>query len=174
MALRKLAGSGDLTTSALAIVISPGTALEGTPTVVNANGEREPTAKIPLLLAGLHAELPGGRRNPMAEAGSEISLSDELHAMVFSRGFLNSLSTGYLFFDADGEIIDCNTAAVELLGTEHDQILGHEWLELKSGAVREDGSPLPLDERPSMVSLRSGERCRDVMIGVDNPGQARR
>jgi len=110
----------------------------------------------------------------MVEAGSAISLNDELYSMVLSRSFLDSLSTGYLLFNADGEIIDCNSAAVEWLGTERNQILGREWYELKSGAVRENGSPFPHDEQPSMASLRSGEPSGDVMIGVDSPGQARR
>jgi PAS domain S-box-containing protein len=105
---------------------------------------------------------------------AEVNPHSELYSMVLSYGFLNSLSTGYLLFDADGEIIDCNKAAVNLLGTERDQLMGRTWYESKSGAVHEDGSPFPSDEQPTMVTFRSGEPVADVMIGVNNPKAARR
>lgn len=110
----------------------------------------------------------------LTKVKAEVNTHSELYSMVLSYGFLNSLSTGYLLFDADGEIIDCNKAAARLLGTERDELMGRNWYESKSGAVHEDGSPFSSDEQPAMVTLRSGEPMADVIIGVDNPGAARR
>jgi len=42
------------------------------------------------------------------------------------------------------------------------------------GAGHEDGSPFPGDEHPAMVTLRTGEPCADVIMGVDAPGRGRR
>jgi len=97
-----------------------------------------------------------------------------LYRRVLSGEFLNRLRTGILMFDADGIAIDCNRAAAELLDTEIHELKGRISTDMGLGAVREDGSPLPLGEHASARALRTGEPCYGVIMGIDGPGRSRR
>ena len=111
---------------------------------------------------------------PMTEVEASIDRTRELQSLMFSHDFFNTLATGYLLFDVDGAVVDCNEAAERLLGVARDRLIGVTWYQSESGAVHEDGSPFPSAEQPAMITLRSGRPCIDVTIGVDNPGQVRR
>lgn len=71
---------------------------------------------------------------------------------------------GIVHYDADGSIIGANQAASEILGI--DLTVAASWPILPLGqAVREDGSPLPPEEAPIRVALRTGEVVADVVVG---------
>jgi PAS domain S-box-containing protein len=110
----------------------------------------------------------------MTEADESINRVRELQSLLLSNDFLNTLATGYLLFDADGVVVDCNEAAERLLGVASDALMGVIWYQSGSGAVHEDGSAFPSGSQPAMITLRSGKPCPDATIGVDNPGQVRR
>src|SRR5665213_1779772 len=97
-----------------------------------------------------------------------------LYGRVFSGEFLDGLRTGILLFDADGIAIDCNRAATELLNAAPHQLKGQISSDMPLGAVREDGSSLPLAEYASARALRTGEPCYGVIIGVNSAGRSRR
>jgi diguanylate cyclase (GGDEF)-like protein/PAS domain S-box-containing protein len=109
---------------------------------------------------------------------NEVHLEDRdpspLESLLYSSQFLGTTSMGIMLHGCDGAVLDCNGAASELLGSSRDQLVGRVMPDTKWGAVREDGSPFPSDERPTMFTLRTGEPCFDVIVGVDNPGMARR
>jgi diguanylate cyclase (GGDEF)-like protein/PAS domain S-box-containing protein len=110
----------------------------------------------------------------MTEVDPEGAHQSQLQRLLYSSEFLDTTSMGILLHGADGRVLDCNRVAVELLGDSIDQLVGRTTTDRQWGAVREDGSPFPADERPAMVTLRSGELCCDVIVGIDNPGMARR
>ena len=97
-----------------------------------------------------------------------------LYGRVFSGEFLDGLRTGILLFDADGIAIDCNRAATELLNAAPHQLKGQISTDMPLGAVREDGSSLPLAEYASARALRTGEPCYGVIMGVNSAGRSRR
>ena len=99
---------------------------------------------------------------------------DPLGRALCSSEFLETTSVGLMLHGADGGVLGGNRAATELLGDSIEMIVGRTTTNRHWGAVREDGSPFPADERPAMVTLRSGELCCDVIVGIDNPGTARR
>ncbi|MFO0951236.1 MAG: PAS domain S-box protein [Isosphaeraceae bacterium] len=76
---------------------------------------------------------------------------------------------GVVHQDAQGKIIAMNPAAERILGRSPDDLLGRSSVQLEHGTIREDGSPFPGLEHPSMVSLRTGEVLRGVVMGVFNP-----
>ena len=43
--------------------------------------------------------------------------------------------------------------------------------ELEHRVIRDDGTPCPLDEQPSMVALRTGLEVTNVILGARHPGQ---
>jgi hypothetical protein len=114
------------------------------------------------------------RRLLMNEVHLEDRDQSPLHSLLYSSQFLDTTSMSVMLHGSDGAILDCNSAATALLGNSTDQLVGGVMPDAKWGAVREDGSPFPSDERPAMYTLRTGEPCFDVIVGVDNPGMARR
>jgi diguanylate cyclase (GGDEF)-like protein/PAS domain S-box-containing protein len=93
--------------------------------------------------------------------------------LLYSSDFLDTIRTGIVVQDTTGEIIDCNEAAVRLLGLEPASVWERSFDPWRD-AVREDGSPFPPDELPTTLTLRTGVSYLDVVIGVDLPGQVRR
>jgi PAS domain S-box-containing protein len=85
------------------------------------------------------------------------------------RSVIAAMQDGILLLDADGGIRSCNAAAERILGLSAEQIMGRTPLDRRWRAVREDGSPVPGDTNPAMVTLRTGQPCTDVVMGVHKP-----
>ncbi|TVS17167.1 MAG: PAS domain S-box protein [Gammaproteobacteria bacterium] len=73
-----------------------------------------------------------------------------LRASIF-----DALAEGVVVLDAQGEILDCNSAAEEILGIPRQQVLGRTPRDPRWRAIREDGTELPPDEMPSVITLRT-------------------
>jgi PAS domain S-box-containing protein len=82
---------------------------------------------------------------------------------------LAALSEGVLVQLASGEIVACNPAAERILGLTLDQMAGRASLDIHRGAIHEDGSPWPSETQPAIVTLRTGEAFRDVVMGLPGP-----
>jgi PAS domain S-box-containing protein len=85
------------------------------------------------------------------------------------RSVIAALSEGIVVQDADGQIIASNDAAEHILGLTADQLRGRTSVDPRWRSVHEDGSPFPGDDHPASVSLRTGEPCNDVVMGVHRP-----
>ena len=105
---------------------------------------------------------------------SNTAPTDELLAFWGSEPFLDTLSEGLVLHGRHGVIVEANQRALELLGLSRDQLLGHTSFDPKWGAVRSDGSALPGDEHPAMITLATGEDQTDVTMGIDTPDGPRR
>ncbi|MDB5342565.1 MAG: domain S-box protein [Schlesneria sp.] len=92
-----------------------------------------------------------------------------LESEVRYRSLIAALAEGVVFHSATGEILACNASAERILGLTADQICGRSSLDPMLQAIRDDGSPFPGDEHPCMVTLRTGCRCSDVVMGVQKP-----
>ena len=75
-----------------------------------------------------------------------------------------SMQQGVIYRDAEGRIIDANPAATRILGLEREQMLYR--IDPGWRLVRDEGSPLPAGDHPSLVSLRTRQPTRDGVIGV--------
>jgi PAS domain S-box-containing protein len=98
----------------------------------------------------------------------ELHLSRERLSSIFT-----SLAEGVLLQDADARILECNAAAERILGLPRDQMAGRTALDPRWCWVREDGSAFPGEEHPSVVTLRTGESQRNVVMGVHKPNGTR-
>lgn len=117
---------------------------------------------LPRLIPAIERELAdaAGRRE-------RRSLERQLHdAEVRANTLFTSMQQGVLYRDAQGKIIAANPAATRILGLTQDQIHGRTPLDPGWRVVREDGSPFPVDEYPAMVSLRTRQPTRDVVMGI--------
>ncbi len=98
------------------------------------------------------------------EAEEQVARSEEHYRLLFE-----TMPVGVVYQDAEGKIISMNPAAERILGRTPAEFLGRTSAEEEYHTLREDGSPFPGREHPSMIALRTGQEVRDVVMGVYNP-----
>ena len=98
-----------------------------------------------------------------------LRASEERH-----RSILASMEGGVVLQARDGTITDCNQSAEKILGLSRNQIMGRTSVDPRWRAVGEDGQPFPGGEHPAMLSLLTGQGCRDVSMGLHLPDGSRR
>jgi PAS domain S-box-containing protein len=85
------------------------------------------------------------------------------------RSVIAAMQDGIALFDPDGHIRACNASAESILGLSADQMMGRTPHDPRWQAIHEDGSPFPGETHPPIVTLRTGQPCRDVIMGVHKP-----
>ncbi len=85
------------------------------------------------------------------------------------RTLYESMRQGVFYQGADGRLLEANAAALELFGLSQAEFGGRTSLHPNWRVIHEDGSPLPGNQHPSMVALRTGQPVIDVVVGVWNP-----
>lgn len=85
------------------------------------------------------------------------------------RSIVTTLHEGIVIQNVDGEIVTCNASAERILGLNANQMMDRTSVDPRWRAVHEDGSPFPGEEHPAMVTLRTGQPCYDVVMGMHKP-----
>lgn len=85
------------------------------------------------------------------------------------RTVVAALAEGIVLRDADGRIIDCNASAERTFGKTLAQMKGQTMVTPEWQMLREDGSPMPEEERPSVVARRTGLPQSNVVICYRKP-----
>ncbi len=85
------------------------------------------------------------------------------------RSLVTAMAEGVVFQDADGRITAVNPAAERIQGRTFAEMLGKTSDSPDWGAIHEDGTPFPGREHPSIVTLRTGEPCSEVVMGIHRP-----
>ncbi len=85
------------------------------------------------------------------------------------RRLFDTMLSGVVYQDGNGTIVSMNPSAERILGKTRAELLGETSVSVEHDSLREDGSPFPGMEHPSMVSLRTGNQVRDVGMRVFNP-----
>jgi len=93
----------------------------------------------------------------------------ELTPDAWYRTAVEALHGGVLVRTRDHRIVACNPAAARILGRPRESIIGARAASSAYRIIKEDGSPFPPDELPSKVTLRTGESCHDVVVGLVHP-----
>jgi PAS domain S-box-containing protein len=94
----------------------------------------------------------------------ELRESEERH-----RSVVAAMADGVVLQDRQGTIRAANASAARILGLTADQIMGRTSMDPRWRAIRENGEPFPGDSHPAMLTLKTGEPCRDVIMGVYRP-----
>lgn len=84
------------------------------------------------------------------------------------RRLHDTIAQGIIYQDENGAIISVNPAAERLLGLSSEQMVNLSSMTPMWRTIREDGSPLPGSEHPSMVALRTGKPFGPFNLGVFN------
>jgi len=71
--------------------------------------------------------------------------------------------------DASNRLQASNLSAERILGLTAEQIAGRTSFDPRWRAIHEDGSPFPGDTHPIVMTLRTGQPCANVIMGVHKP-----
>ena len=87
-------------------------------------------------------------------------------ALRHSDALYDHLPAGVVVHGADGRVLSANRLAQELLGRSEATLLGDnpnasDWL-----ILRGDGSPMPVEEFPAYVVLRTGRKLSGLVAGI--------
>ncbi len=114
---------------------------------------------------------------PLLDAAGQvygfISVSSDVTARVQQQGKLQALwavlPAGVLVYSAAGQVVDANRAAERLLGLSLAQLQGEQPAVPGRQLLREDGSPYPLEQHPSLRALASGQPLQNETLVVRSP-----
>lgn len=90
------------------------------------------------------------------------------------RTLSDTMLQGVVYQDREGRILSMNPAAEAILGRSRESFLGANSEAHQNDTLREDGSPFPGHDHPSMEALRTGREVRGVCMGIHNPRENRR
>jgi len=112
-----------------------------------------------------------------ATARDMTAYRDKESALVASesrvRALFAGMAEGMVVQAGDGRIVGFNPAAERILGLTKSQLVGLTSVDPRWRAVRADGTDLPGEEHPAMVTLRTRQPTRDFVMGVDRPDGSR-
>ena len=79
-----------------------------------------------------------------------------------------TMSEGVFFQMANGTLVEVNPAALNLLGLARDEFIGRNTYSDRWDVIREDGTPYPVDELPSMIALKTGNPVMYKVLAIRN------
>ncbi len=85
------------------------------------------------------------------------------------RSVISALQEGIVMLDADGRAAACNASAERILGLTAKEMMGRTAMDPRWGIIREDGTPFPVAELPTELTMRTGAPCSNVVMGVHRP-----
>lgn len=106
--------------------------------------------------------------------GHAIDITDYWHTKQKLReseqrsgAVLAALEEGIVFCDADGSVRDSNASALRILGTTPDHLFGLKATAPPWRVIHPDGSPSAREARPDAITLRTGQPCLRVVLGLE-------
>lgn len=90
------------------------------------------------------------------------------------RAVVNALDEGVLLVDAQGILRTGNVGAEQILGLSVEEMVGRSLTDARWQTIQEDGSPFAHEDYPAAVTLRTGQPCSGVVMGVYKPDGKRR
>ncbi len=78
----------------------------------------------------------------------ELEASKTLREQKLVGELIESIQAGVVVHGKDGTVIKSNSTAQKMLGLTHKQMLGNELINPAWTFLREDGSPMPVEEYP--------------------------
>jgi PAS domain S-box-containing protein len=85
------------------------------------------------------------------------------------RTLFENMAQGVFYQASDGTLLNVNKAALKMLGVTKTQFLGKDGIPPKWKVVNENMEEIPDEKHPVRISLVSGKKVKDKVIGVFNP-----
>ncbi|HPP76173.1 MAG TPA: PAS domain-containing protein, partial [Armatimonadota bacterium] len=90
----------------------------------------------------------------------------ERESIEFSRRHYEAITVGLVIQNKKSAIIYANNVASEILDVPKDELIGRTSADSRWQAIKEDGTPFPLEDYPAMVTLRTGKPVKNVVMGI--------
>src|SRR2546423_12025707 len=101
------------------------------------------------------------------DVSRRVTASHELAASEARfRSALAAMSEGFVLHDPNGAVVQCNEAALRILGITREQLFSRRIGDPAWHLVREDGRAVQGSEWPVAVTLRTGEPQRGCVLGL--------
>jgi len=84
---------------------------------------------------------------------------------------INAVAEGILLINESGIIMASNPRAEEILGLERHHLSGLAVNHSQACTIDEQGEAFPELAHPVLLSLHSGKKCSNVIMGIDKPGR---
>ncbi len=111
--------------------------------------------------------------NDSQEVREYVVIARDITEQTIERRRLQSVfaavSEGIVLQNTSGEIVECNIAAERILGLTLNQLQGRTSMAPGGQAINEDGSLLPNEQQPAMITLRTGKPVRTFVFGIHTP-----
>ncbi len=117
----------------------------------------ENTGRI-LRMNGIALDITDNRK-----AEEELKKSEERYRLLS-----DTMLQGVIYRDVEGKVISINPAGERILGIKAEEIIGHHSIPAEFNSIREDGTPFPENEHPSISALRSSSPSTGVVMGIYN------
>jgi diguanylate cyclase (GGDEF)-like protein/PAS domain S-box-containing protein len=88
------------------------------------------------------------------------------HSEMQIRSIFQAMQEGIIVQNADGEIIECNLAAQEILKVNMEDIIGKTSDDPKWQAIYEDGAHFPPEKRPAKMVFQTKQAQENVIMGI--------
>ncbi len=105
------------------------------------------------------------------DAMSNGTFMRDLQTMLQISNVVTTTSQGWLLFDTNLIVRDCNPAAVRLFKLSREELLGRTMYDLPWSAENHKGVALADQERPAVITLRTGTPTLDTVMGLRVSGR---
>jgi len=82
------------------------------------------------------------------------------------QALFETMVQGAFIRDCDGAPIVVNQAALDMLGVTREQFMDADRFERRWDVIAEDGTPLGLEARPSILAMEAGVPLRNLVVGL--------
>ncbi|TYB85314.1 MAG: PAS domain S-box protein, partial [Kosmotoga sp.] len=80
----------------------------------------------------------------------------------------NSLNEGVILQKSTGEILSMNESAEKILRIKKENVVGKSSMDYEWNMIKENGEDFSPEEHPSIHTLKTGESCRNKVLGREN------
>ena len=112
-----------------------------------------------VVIEGIATDITERRR-----AEEALRESEEKHRLL-----VQNLQTGVVVHAPDTRILLANERASDLLGLSIDQMMGKAAIDPSWRFIRDDESPMPLEEYPVNQVISKQARISDLVVGINHP-----
>ncbi|MFC2176251.1 PAS domain-containing protein [Bacteroidota bacterium] len=85
------------------------------------------------------------------------------------RTIFETIDSGLVYQDAEGNITNANKAAERILGLTMFEMMGRTSIDPRWRAMHPDGTDFPGDTHPPMMALKTGKEIKDEIMGLFHP-----
>lgn len=104
------------------------------------------------------------------DISEQITIAKELQKSVAQfRSLFETMAQGVVYHNAEGEVVAANPAAQHILGVPLEKMINESPIVEKYSLVKVNGDPLPGDQHPALVALRTGKSVENYIFGFYNP-----